>query len=170
MKTLLLTSFITVFAYVAMAQTNDKIYKHSGETLEAKVLKVSEYTVTFTYPGEQAEQVLGRYAVGKIVYGASNRTEKITDKIDVSGKDGWENVVIVEDKTAVSGLKSLGEVRGKTAGMLAIHTAGSADKKSTKKLKMAAAEQGAQFVLITSNKDNNFTLQSIKGGIAYGYK
>ncbi len=64
----------------------------------------------------------------------------------------------------------MGEVRGKTSGLIGFHTAGSADKKSMKRLKEEAAGTGASFVLITSEKDNQFTTQSIKRGIGYSYK
>jgi hypothetical protein len=38
-----------------------------------------------------------------------------------------------------------------------------------KKLLEDAAEKGEQFVLITSDKDNQFTNQSKKRGVAYSY-
>ena len=77
--------------------------------------------------------------------------------------------MILEKAEQATGLKSLGEVGGKTSGMMGFHTAGSADKKSMKKLLEDAAEKGAQFVLITADKDNQFTNQSKKRGIAYSY-
>jgi hypothetical protein len=156
--------FITV---IAIAQ-NDKIYLHNKNHFEAKVLKVSDKAVSFIYPNETAEQTLGKYAIEKIVY-ASGRTEEISDKVMVTGKDDWENVVVVDEKEAVLGLKSIGEVRGKTNGVFSYHTAASADKKSLKKLKEDAAEMGASFVLIISDKDNQFSRQSIKTGMAYTY-
>jgi len=39
-----------------------------------------------------------------------------------------------------------------------------------KKLKESAAEMGASFMLITSEKDNRYTTQSIKRGFRYSYK
>ena len=168
MKKLQLTLVAALFAIVAFAQ-NDKMIKHSGEKLEVKVLKVGEWTISYTYPNETAEQTIGKYAVAKIEY-ASGRKEDVTEKIAISGESDWEKVVIVEDKAAVTGLKKLDEIRGKTAGMMSFHTAGSADKKSLKKLKEAAAAMGAAFILMTSDKDNQWTNQSIKKGIAYSYK
>jgi hypothetical protein len=38
-----------------------------------------------------------------------------------------------------------------------------------KKLLEDTAEKGAQFVLITADKDNQFTDQSKKRGVAYSY-
>ncbi len=32
--------------------SSDKVYKHSGEVLDVKVLKVGEFTVSYKYPGE----------------------------------------------------------------------------------------------------------------------
>jgi hypothetical protein len=172
MKKLFLTLIAGIFALFTFAQaTNDKLLKHSGETLEVKVIKVGETTITYKYPGEDAEQVIGKFAVAQIVYGGSGRKEDISEKIVVSGKDDWEKVEILTDKSQVIGLKKGEEVRGKTSGLISYNTAGSADKKATKRIKEAAAESGAPFVLLTSDKSDGFGVkQSIKNGVAYTYK
>jgi hypothetical protein len=55
--------------------------------------------------------------------------------------------------------------------MLSYNTAGSADKKATRKLKEDAAEMGAPFILLTSDKNDGFGVkQAIKNGVAYNYK
>jgi hypothetical protein len=171
MKKLTLTLITALFAIVALAQ-NDKLFKHSGETIEVKIVKVGDYTIEYKYPGEDAEQTIGKLAVSKIIY-ASGRSEEISEKIVVSGSDDWEKVQVIEDKTQVTGLKKGGEIRGKTAGFYSFHTAGSADKKALKKLKEAAAEMGAPYVLMTSDNDArnlNGGAQGIKKGFAYTYK
>lgn len=147
----------------------DKLYKHSGEKLDVKITKVGEFSISFTYPNETAEQTVGKYAVAKIEY-ASGRKEDITEKIVVSSKEDWEKVIILEDVAATVGLKRQGEIRGKTAGMYNFNTAGASDKKATKKLKMEAAELGAPFILMQSEKDSRWSTQSIKKGFAYSYK
>ena len=149
---------------------SDKLYEHSGQVLDVKIIKVGEFTVSYKYPGEDAEQVIGKLAVSKIVY-SSGRTEEISEKITISDKSDWEKVQIVTDKVQVIGLKKGEDVRGKTSGMLSYNTAGSADKKASKKLKEAAAEMGAPFILLTSDKNDGFGIkQSIKNGVAYSYK
>lgn len=168
MKAIMLTLIASAISMLAFSQ-NDKIYKHDGEVQDVKILKVNEFTISYSYPGETAEQMIGKYAVAKIGY-ASGRNEQITEKVSVSGASDWEKVMVIEDKSAIIGLKNVGEVRGKTSGMMGLHTAGSADRKSMKKLKESAAEMGASFVLITSEKDNQFTTQSIKRGFGYSYK
>jgi len=168
----LLSLFVAVPALLAQTPpaTADKIYKHSGETLDVKVEKVGESTITFKYPGEDAEQVIGKLAVAKIIY-SSGRTEQVSDKVDVSGKDDWEKVQIVTDPSQVLGLKKGDEVRGKTSGMFSYNSAGSADKKATRKIKEAAAEAGAPYVLLTSDKSDGFGVkQSVKNGVLYTYK
>ncbi len=161
---LMVALFATI---VTFAQ--DKMYKHTGEKLDVKIIKVAEFTVTFTYPNETAEQTIAKYAIAKIEYG-SGRKEDITEKIVVSSKDDWEKVVILEDVAATVGLKRQGEIKGKTAGMLSYRTAGNADKKSMERLKKEAAELGAPFILLTSEKDSRLSTQSIKKGFAYSYK
>lgn len=173
-KTILSLLSFFLFAFAISAQTAatsaDKMYKHSGEVLDVKVIKVGESTITYKYPGEDAEQVIGKLAISKIVY-SSGRTEEISDKVMVSGKDDWEKVQILTDKDQVVGLKKGDEVRGKTSGMLSYNSAGSADKKATRKIKEAAADAGAPFVLLTSDKSDGFGVkQSIKNGILYTYK
>lgn len=153
----------------------DQIFKHNGEEVKGTVIRLEEYTVIFTYENETAENTIGKYAIEKIVYGSSGRVEEITEKIDISGKDGWENVVILEDKSYIAGLKKGDEVRGKT-GLINFQTGNTGDKKAEKKLKMAAAEQGCPFILLTSDKTtvgaNSNALggsQAIKKGVAYKY-
>ncbi|WP_333694742.1 hypothetical protein [Flavobacterium sp.] len=159
---------------VATAQV-DKIYKHNGEVVEGKVVKLEEYTVIFKYDGEDAENTIGKYAVEKIVYGKTGRVEEVTEKIVVNGEADWEKVVILEEKSYIAGLKKVDEIRGKT-GLINYHTGNTADKKAEKKLKMAAAAMGCPFILQTADKTtvgaNSNQLggsQAIKKGIAYKY-
>lgn len=166
---LLAVSFVTTLALGQTGQT-DKMYKHSGEKLDVKIIKVGEFTISYTYPNEQAEQTIGKYAVAKVEYGSSGRKEEITEKIVINGKDDWEKVVILEDVANTVGLKKQGEIKGKTAGMLSYRTSGNADKKSMERLKKEAAELGAPFILMMSEKESRFTTQAIKKGFAYSYK
>jgi hypothetical protein len=176
MKKIMLTLFaasLTLFAFSQTSTTSpsDTMVKHSGEVLVVKVIKVDENTITYKYPGEDAEQTIGKLAVASITYGGSGRKEAITDKVVISGPDDWENVQIITDPAQVLGLKAGEEVVGKTSGMLSYNTAGSADKKATKKLKVAAATAGAPFVLLTSDKSDGYGVkQSIKNGVLYSYK
>ncbi|WP_396140840.1 hypothetical protein [Flavobacterium sp.] len=174
MKKILLMVVFALGLNVANAQ-NDKIYKHSGETVEGKVIRLDEYTIIFKYDGEDAENTIGKYAVEKIIYGKTKRQEDVTEKIVINGEDDWEKVVILEDKGYISGLKKVGEVRGKT-GLINFQTGNTGDKKAQKKLKMDAAKQGCPFVLLTADKTtvgaNSNALggsQAIKTGVAYKY-
>lgn len=154
---------------------NDKIYKHNGETVDGTVVRLDEYTITFKYLNEDAENVVGKYAIEKIVYGKSGRTEEITEKITINGEDDWEKVVILEDKAYIAGLKKGDEVRGKT-GLINFQTGNTGDKKAEKKLKMEAAKLGCPFILLTADKAtvgaNSNQLggsQVIKKGVGYKY-
>jgi len=158
---------------VAFGQT-DAIYKHNGEVVKGKVLRLDEFTITFVYEGEEAENKLTKYAVAKIVY-KSGRTEEITDKIVINSEKDWEKVIILEDITYSAGLKRVDEVRGKT-GLINFQTGNTGDKKAEKKLKMDAAAMGCPFVLLTADKAtvgaNSNQLggqQVIKKGVAYRY-
>jgi hypothetical protein len=168
---LLLAILIANLSFAQTANVNpDKMKKHNGEEVTVSIVKVGETTITFKYPGEAAEQIIGKFAVESIKYGGSGRIEKVSEKIEVNGEDDWEKVEILTDKSQVIGLKKGEEVRGKTSGFLSYNTAGSADKKATKKLKQSAAELKSPFILLTSDKVDNFGVkQSIKNGVTYGY-
>ena len=170
MKKMIFTLIAGILSLMTFAQ-NDLMLKHSGEKIDVKVLKVGETTISYKYPGEDAEQTIGKFAVASITYGTSKRVEVISEKIIVTGKDDWEKVQILTDKTQVLGMKQSVEVRGKTSGMLSYNTAGSADKKATRKIKEAAAENGSPFILMTSDKnDGHGVKQAVKNGFAYSYK
>jgi uncharacterized protein YbjQ (UPF0145 family) len=162
---LLIALFVTALTF----GQSDKLYKHTGEKIDAKIIKVGEWTVSFSYPNETAEQTISKYAVAKIEY-ASGRKEEITEKIVINDKEDWEKVIILEDAGASVGLKRQGEIKGKTGGMFSYRTSGNADKKAMERLKKEAAELGAPFVILMSEKDSRFTTQSIKKGFAYSYK
>ena len=173
MKKLVLLAVLLVTAAVS-AQT-DKIYKHNGETVDGKVIRNEEYVIVFKYDGEDAENSMSKYAIEKIVYGKSGRTEDITEKIVVNSENDWEKVVIFEEKDYIAGLKKVGEVRGKT-GLINFQTGNTGDKKAEKKLKMDAAKIGAPFIFMTADKatvgasSNSLGgSQAIKKGIAYKY-
>ena len=172
MKKVILSLLVVCCTLLAFAQAPaDKMLKHSGQTLEVKIIRVGETTISYKYPGEDAEQTIGKFSIASITYGASGRKEEVSEKIVVSGKDDWELVQVLSDKSQVIGLKKGEEVRGKTSGLITYNTAGSADKKASKRLKEAAAEMGAPFVLMTSEKADNFGVkQSIKNGVTYSYK
>ena len=172
-KFILLFTMLVSFG-IANGQT-DKIFKHSGEVVEGKVIRLEEYTIVFKYDGEDAENTIGKYAVEKIVYGKTKRQEDVTQKIIINGEDDWEKVVILEDKSYIAGLKKVGEVRGKT-GLINFQTGNTGDKKAAKKLKMDAAKLGCPFVLQVSDKTtvgaNSNGIggsQAIKTGVAYKY-
>jgi hypothetical protein len=170
MKKIALTVVAALFAIIAFCQNNDLLIKHNGEKMNVKVLKVGETTITYKYPGEDAEQTIGKFAVASIAYGGSGRKEVISEKIAISSEDDWEKVQILTDKSQVIGLKKGEEVRGKTSGLLSYNTAGSADKKASRRIREAAAKAGAPFILLTSDKNDGFGVkQAIKNGVAYTY-
>jgi len=174
MKKITLLTFLLFSLLVSFAQS-DIITKHSGETINGKVVKVDEFVITYKYDGEDAENTISKYAIEKIVYGKSNRTEKVTDKIVVSSSEDWEKVIIFEDKSYIAGLTRVDEIKGKTA-LINFQTGNTGDRKADKKLKMAAATLGCPFIFMTADKTTVGSSsnqlggsQAIKKGIAYKY-
>jgi sRNA-binding regulator protein Hfq len=171
----------TIFALLCMmvpflvSAQADVIKKHNGETINAKVKRIDEYTVIFAYDGEDAENTLSKYAIEKITYGKSGRVEEVTEKINVRSEDDWDKVIVFEEKSYIVGLKKVDEIRAKT-GLINFQTGNTGDKKADKKLKMAAAAMGCQFVFMTADKSTVGAssnqlggTQVIKKGIAYRY-
>jgi sRNA-binding regulator protein Hfq len=175
MKTFLVALAISI-STMAFSQA-DKLYLHNGKTVEGSVVRNTEFTVIYKYVNEDAEQTISKYAVEKIVYGKSGRTETVSPKITINSEDDWANVMILEDNAASAGLTKIGEIRGKTS-LINYRTAAGSDKKAEEKLKKEAAKQGCQFVIMTSDKDAGLQsngsrswggIQSIKKGIGYKY-
>ncbi len=175
MKAFLLALAVSISTW-AFSQS-DKLYLHNGKTVEGTVVRNSEFTVIYKYVNEDAEQTISKYAVDKIIYGKSGRTETVSPKININSEDDWANVMILEDNAASAGLTKIGEIRGKTS-LINYRTAAGSDKKAEEKLKKEAAKQGCQFVILTSDKDAGLQsngsrnwggVQSIKKGIGYKY-
>jgi sRNA-binding regulator protein Hfq len=162
---------------ILVSGQSDMIYLHNGKTIQGKVSKIAEHTVLFTYEGEDAEQVLGKYAIAKVVYGKSGREQDISEKIKINSADDWEKVIIIEDLDAVTGMSRVGEVKGKTAAYFNYRSAAGNDRKSEENLKKMAAEMGCPFILLTAdksagvgyNQSGNVGQQQIKKGVAYKY-
>ena len=173
MKKTLVTvlSVFTVLFSFSQTIPSDKIYKHIGEIIQVKVIKVGEYVITFKYPNEDAKQTIGKLAVEKIEYG-SGRFEKISDKVEINGKDDWEKVQIIIEERSILGLRKGDEISGKTSSWANYNTQSGADKKSTKHIKQAAAEYNAPYVLITFDKNSSngsWVSQGYKRGVIYTY-
>lgn len=167
MRTLTL-SFLTLlltlaFAGNATAQA-DKLYKHNGETAKVKIIKVGEFTITYSYEGETSQEVISKYAVAKIEY-ASGRSEDITEKIMIGGKDDWEKVTFLEDKSCIVGLKKVAEINVWSYGW----TSGNSDKRVTKKVKSAAADKGGEFIFVASEKNGSYSGEAMKRAAIYAY-
>jgi hypothetical protein len=176
-RILLLSTIAAALSSDVKAQDVDSIYLHNGQVIGAKVIKLGETTVAFTYIDEDAQQTLGNYAVQKILFGKSKRVQAISDKIDIKSKEDWEKVIIIEKTEEVFGMKRVGELTGKTK-QINLRTGEGSDKTALKNLKMSAAENKCPFVFITTDKDIDRKsdeggswgqLQSIKKGIGYSY-
>jgi hypothetical protein len=166
----IVASLITFFS-ISQTNTNDKIYKHNGEVILVKVIKVAESVITFKFPSEDVEQTVGKLVVEKIEY-SSGRVESISEKVVINGKKDWEKVQIITDKSAVIGLRKGDEINGKTSSWFSYNTQSGADKKSTKHIKETAAEHNVPFILLTTDKEvANWSgvAQGLKKGIIYTY-
>ncbi|MEN9447380.1 MAG: hypothetical protein RJA25_670 [Bacteroidota bacterium] len=179
MKKLLTTLFLAFAMVVAFA--SDKIFLHSGKTIDGKVVRVDDFKIYYKYDGEDAEQTIGKKAVEKIQY-SSGRLEPISEKIIINGKEDWEKVEILMDNSEVVGLKKAGEVKGKSTGGF---SGSKSDKKANMKLLQDAAAINCPFILMVADQKSSgggysgwgggiasiaSANQSLKKGIAYTYE
>lgn len=172
MKNVFLLIF-TMFIGGVVVNAADKIHLHGGNVIDGKVIRMDDFKVIFKYEGEDAEQILSKKTVEKIVY-TSGRTEDVSEKIVINGKEDWEKVEILLDKSEIVGLKKVGDVSGKTSGYFSGYVSGAgADKRANKKLLEAAAAMGCPFVYMVSDNANSgafsYGKQALKKGIAYTY-
>ncbi len=175
-KLILLVTFF-LLSHFAFSQS-DKLFLHNGKKIEVSIVRNEQYTVIYKYLNEDAEQTIGKIAIEKIIYGKSGREEDVSKKVIVTSEADWENVQIFYDKAQTTGLTEGAEVKGKTAFINA-YTGPGADRKAEEKIKKAAAAAGYPFILITSEKDTNYSnpngsmglgsKQSLKKGIAFKY-
>jgi len=166
MKRLFLSAIVAILLLSAFAQptTIDKLYKHSGDIMLARVVKVDEYVINYILPDEQVQRTIGKSAIEKIVYG-DGETEEISKKIAVNGKNDWDKVLIVYEATAVAGLKKGEDISGKTPYWSVSNISKEEiQNKSIKNLKQAATrDYYAPIVLIISDQ------KSYKQGVVYYY-
>ena len=149
------------------ASKSDVMYLHDGTAINCTVFRVDNFVIIYTYNGEQTQQVISKYAVEKIVHSNSGRVEKISDKVNVSGSKDWDKVIILEDKSNITGLNKVGEIRGQSTNWSGFNNLNHRDYKAVKKIKMEAAEMGCQFILLESGLNGSY--QSVRKGIAYKY-
>ncbi|WP_289061973.1 hypothetical protein [uncultured Zobellia sp.] len=60
--------FIGMFYSVNAQNTSDQIFMNNGETIDVKVLRVEPNTITYSYVGEDLENVIKKEAVSKITF------------------------------------------------------------------------------------------------------
>lgn len=126
---------------------------------------VSEYDITYIYPGETVTYTTSRNVVKKIRYG-SGRVEKITDLIIINDENDWEKVITTHVPSDIKGLTLKGEVTTRAAvfgGNLK-----KLDKVAIEKIKRQAATMGAHIILIET-KILDATNRILVTGKAYTY-
>jgi sRNA-binding regulator protein Hfq len=158
---------------------SDSIFLHCGKLLNVNIAKVDQYVIVYKYLNEDAENVISKNAVEKIVFWKSGRVEQCSKKIVLASPEDWEKVQIVYEKQQTVGLVETVEVKGKTA-FINYHTGATADAKAEERVKRAAAALGCPFVFITSDKTSNYageygtaglgSKQSVKKGIGFRYE
>lgn len=161
---------VLFFSFSAYCQ--DVIVRHVDGNIDAKVTSVTESVITYTYPGEDVVNTIGKALVSEVRY-SSGRVQKVSEMVKLSGRDGWENVIITNNPNDVVGLRRRGEIRAKATGYWNMKGAKGVDRKAAEKLKRESADMGGHVVLLL-NKDTKgasygSSAKSVQSGVAYGY-
>lgn len=169
LKTLSLTALLFMSALTSRADT---IYKHTGETINCKVLSIENGLVKFIYNGETASHELGKFSINKIVYD-SGREEIISEKVILPRKDAEELVIVTINPNEVVGLKKVEEIRSNSNNDFNFLGSKGLDKKATRKLRKVAADKNAFIVFLTGDQAKSGSVFSsasnTKRGICYTY-
>lgn len=180
MKQNITTLLLSFFAITSQAQDvkPDKLIKLNDEALTVNVVSVNENSVSFTYPGEKAVNVLSKNQIKEIDF-ASGRIEKMSSKVVITGEEDWEKVQVTTLESDVAGLNRKGEVRAKASGGSTLSNQANIDARATEKIKRAAAKMGAHIILIQAQNTQRGAMgtfgqmgqvpTSLKQGVAYGY-
>jgi hypothetical protein len=161
MKHLILPICI-LFIHVAKGQ--DKIIKHTGDTIDCKVTEVLENGVKYCYKDETVVNTVSKNMVSQIIF-SSGRVQKVTDKIIVTNEGDWQKVIITNLESDITGLKKVGEIQSKANSGWSTTSVGKMQAKALEKLKKEAAKQGAFIVLILTE-----TSQAGHYGVSGGTK
>lgn len=170
-KTLVLFLFL---AQTAFATAQDKITTHSGETIICKVTEITDKTIKYKFEGEDLTNNISNNLVEDIKF-SSGRSQRITEKINITSESDWEKVQITNLESDINGLKKKGEYMAKASSGWSTTGEGKMQAKAMEKLKKMASKNGAHIVLIltTTSKGGSFGLsggaKSSVTGVAYGY-
>lgn len=168
MKKALLSTLGCLLAIAGYSQ--DKLYTHKGGVYDVYVKEVSENSVKFIYPNEQSINTLSKNTIEKIEF-ESGRTESMSEKIIIKGKEDWQKVVITNLESDVQGLTKGSELKAKAKGTT-FTSQGRVEERAFEKLKKEAAAKGYHTLLIlTTTGKSGSPYSSASSSIrAIGYK
>ena len=61
-------ALFTAFLSFSQSSSTDKIYKHSGEILVVKILKITDLTIIYKAPNQDLQENISKLAVDHIVF------------------------------------------------------------------------------------------------------
>jgi len=162
-----LGAVISVFSFQAVI-AQDIVAKHDGAKLSGKVNYITESVVVFTPQGEKKSFKLGKAEVEKITY-KSGRTEYVTPKIEINGREDWEKVSMTTNPLQVIGLSKKGEIKAKSDRQN--QGLASFDTRALKKMKKDAADMHAHVILIKpyDGREETGSKNKMETLVVYGY-
>lgn len=160
MKTLFISLFTLFVSVVSFANTHILV-KQNGEKMEVNYVTTKNHLVIYTLPGDTVEHQISLFAVQKIVDKTSNVSVLENNKIDLSGKNGYKNVVFL-NQTEADGLKKAEDL---SVDILKVKGQNLYDweRSAEKRLKEKSAQKGYAYIVITEKTDSKIK------AVAYTY-
>ncbi len=80
MKKIIATFLALFIAFLSFSQTTstDRIYKHNGDVMEVKILKITDLTIVYKIPNQELQENISKLAVDRIVF-STGVEQKIVD-------------------------------------------------------------------------------------------
>jgi hypothetical protein len=165
MKKNYLFAFFILLSSFSFSQTpnQDTIYTLKGEFIPAFVVNISEYDITYSFPGEQLTYTIAKATVKHIQFG-SGRIQYINNKVNINSEEDWEFVRTTQVPSDIKGLNLKEDI---SASSYTYGYGNANEEKVMERLKRKAASIGAHIILVES-KILDKTKYTISGK-AYGY-
>jgi hypothetical protein len=149
-KNLIVLLFLLNVAWVSAQVQYDSIYTFNDGVIAVTVKEVTSDALKFAYPNEDLLNSISKNNVQKVVF-KSGRVQVFSEASafnKVTCADDWVNVSITVLESEVKGLHKIGDVsvKSKSGGFA---SSSKVKDRAYNKIKMEAALQGANVVLIT---------------------
>jgi len=160
MRLFLLLTFLVSVLHVSAQQ--DTIFKANGDQLFVHIKEVTETSVKYVFPKEDALNTVNKSSIKKISYksGRQDFFESQLSLLDITSCLDWNKVHLSNIETEITGLRKVANLGAKAQGMTTWSSTVKLQDRAYDKIKMQAAMLGANMVYIIEQN----TEEAVHGG------